>query len=143
MNRRRYLQALVAAMRDIAERRSLVGLATTHRGQIGAIEGVAHELAHQLEAGRNFERRLREMNDREADEHEASTLRIETAALAALGVRVSIRSLWRDANWREDRPTPTKARRVLDERERRCVAALVAIVQRARGSTEAPARGPT
>jgi hypothetical protein len=113
----------------ICRGRLLSPLATTHREpSLVLIEGVAHELAHQLEAGRNFEHRLdeRHLEGWLANEHEAATLRIEVAALAALGVRVSLRNLWRDAAWRGDRPP---LRRELSDRERKCVAAFVRIVR--------------
>jgi hypothetical protein len=46
-----------------------------------------------------------------------------------LGVRVSLRHLWRDANWRSERPPLTRARRALSDRERRCAAVFSRIVR--------------
>lgn len=129
-----YLRILEVAMRDLAGRRGLSWV-SAYRAQLGVVEGVAHELAHQLEAGRSFERCLREAWDQAANLHEAATLRIEVASLAAFGVRVSLRRLWRDANWRGDRPTLTRARRVLDDRERRCVRVFVRVMERALAAT--------
>lgn len=122
------IDRLYVTMLSIADQRSLIGLPTSHRGKIGAIEGVGHELAHQLEMGRHFEERLRKMPDEIADKHEAAALRIEVAALDSLGIHLSLQRLWRDANWRGDPPRLTTAQRALSPRERRCVAAFVRIV---------------
>ena len=122
---------LHAAMLRIEQDRSLFdALPSTHTGTLGEIEGIAHELAHQLDHGRNFEHRLarRGVTDAQANDREASTLRIEVAALARLGVKVSLRSLWRDAGWRGARP---ELARRLDARERKCVRAFVRIVREA------------
>jgi hypothetical protein len=99
-------------------------------GKLGAVEGIAHELAHHLEAGRNFDHRLDSKNIDEptANKHEASALLIEVTALRELGVRLSLRNLWRSAGWRGDPPPLTK--RPLTVRERKCVAAFVRIVDR-------------
>lgn len=129
-NRREVRDALVALAYDRDELYNAVP--TTHRDPcIALIEGVAHELAHTLEAGRNFEWRLEERNMEgyEANEHEAATLRIEVAALAELGVRVSLRNLWRDAGWRGEKPRFTRAARALTPRERKCVRAFVQLVR--------------
>jgi len=127
------LDHLYTAMLNIAEHRSLVGCPTSHRGKIGAIEGVSHELAHQLEMGRHFEERLRTMTDTRADAHEMAALRIEVTALTTLGLALSLQRLWKDANWQGDRPQLTAARRVLSLRERKCVRAFVQIVNTASG----------
>jgi hypothetical protein len=66
---------------------------------LAVIEGCAHELAHALDLGRTFEDLLQTMPDEESNKHEASVLRIEVAALAALGVRLSMRRLRAFANW--------------------------------------------
>lgn len=134
MARSAVYQRLREAMLAIEEERELHGIATSHRGPVAVIEAVAHELAHQLDAGRNFEWRIAKgnMEGNESNEHEMSTLRIEVAALRQLGVRVSLRRLWYDANWRLVRPRLTRWRQVLDAREWRCVAAFVKIVDRKR-----------
>jgi hypothetical protein len=116
------------AMHDEAGRRGLVGYGTSHLGDLAIIEGIAHELAHQLEAGRRFEIRLRRAGDLEANRRESSALRIEVSALARLGVRISLARLWRDANWRGDPPGLDAA---LSDRERRCAASFVRTVRRA------------
>lgn len=123
------LQCLYVAMQHIAKRRNLAGAPTTHRGKLGFVEGIAHELAHRLEAGRGFELRLRRASDKTANAHEASTLRIEVAALAALGARVSLQRLWHDANWQGESEALTKARHALSPRERKRVAAFIRIVR--------------
>jgi len=124
------LHNVYIAMFAIAEQRDLsVVMLMTYQGKLAVIEGVAHELAHQLEAGRNFEARLRTSSDEEANDHEASALRIEVAALTMLGVRVSLRHLWREANWRSERPALTRGRRILSDHERRCVAIFSRVVR--------------
>jgi len=128
------------AMLAIAERRGLsVVTLMTYQGKLAVVEGVAHEFALQLEAGRNFDLRLRTASDEEANDHEAAALRIEVAALAMLGVRVSLRHLWRDATWRSERPPLTRARRALSDRERRCAAVFSRIV---RGAIQSKAPVP-
>lgn len=95
------LHDVYVAMRSVAESRDLsIVMLATYQGKLALVEGVAHELAHQLEGGPDFERRIRAAGDEEANDHEAATLRIEVAGLALLGMRVSLRHLWRDANWR-------------------------------------------
>lgn len=126
------LSVLAARMCRVSEARALASPApTSHQGTLGLVEGVAHELAHQLEAGRNYEDRLdaRYMENAEANVREAATLRIEVAALADLGVRLSMRRLWRDAAWRGERPRFADVARQLTEREQRCVRAFLRIVQ--------------
>jgi hypothetical protein len=124
------LHDVYAAMLVIAEQRALsVVMLATYQGKLAVIEGVAHEFAHQLEAGRNFDLRLRASSDEEANNHEAAALRIEVAALTMLGVRVSLRPLWREANWRSERPPLTRARRALSDRERKCAAVFSRIVR--------------
>lgn len=130
-----HLSRLTVALCAVAEHRGLSAELMTYQGKIAVVEGFAHELAHQLEAGRNFEIRIRTSCDPDANEHEASTLRIEIAALAALGVRVSLRRLWRESNWRSERPPLTKVRRTPSDRERRCVKAFVRIVEHAMAQT--------
>jgi len=127
------LQDVHVAMLSVAESRglSIVALAT-YQGKIATVEGIAHELAHQLEGGPNFERRIRAVDDATANDHEAATLRIEVAGLALLGVCVSLRHLWRDANWRSERPKLTGASRLLSRREQRCALAFSRIVGKQR-----------
>lgn len=129
-SRRSNLHDVYVAMLAIAGWRNLsVVMLMTYQGKLAVVEGVAHEFAHQLEAGRNFDLRLRTSSDEEANDHEAAALRIEVAALAMLGVRVSLRHLWHDANWRSERPPLTRARRALSDRERRCAAVFSRIVR--------------
>ncbi len=130
--RRSRLHDVYLAMCAIADDRGLAGEPTTHQGKLAVVEGIAHELAHTLEAGRKFEQRLHRASDSEANRHEASALRIEVAALARLGVRVSLPRLWRDANWRQGAvPARTAARRARSQREQACVRAFLRIVRRA------------
>lgn len=124
------LHDVYVALSVIAEQRDLsVVMLMTCQGKLAVVEGVAHEFAHQLEAGRNFDLRLRASSDEEANDHETAALRIEVAALAMLGVRVSLRHLWRDANWRSERPALTRANRPLSDRERKCAVAFSQIVR--------------
>lgn len=126
------LSVLADRMCWVSEMRALAAPApTSHRGTLGLIEGVAHELAHQLEAGRNYEDQLdaANMENAAANAREAATLRIEVAALAEIGVRLSLRRLWRDAAWRGDRPRFADVARPLSGREQRCVRAFLRIVQ--------------
>lgn len=125
------LDRIYTAMKRVANARFLLGDPTSHVGDLGEVEGIAHELAHQLEAGRNFEQRLdkKTIGDSAANEHEASTLRIEVAALRALGIKVSLRRLWRDAAWRGE--TPALTQRPLTPREKKCVVAFMRIVETA------------
>lgn len=122
------LSAVYDALLALAEPRDLTGLVLAYQGDLAKVEALAHELAHQLEAGRKFELRIRACIDDEADEHEAAALRIEVEALALLGVRVTLRNLWRLANWRSRPPTLTRERRALSDRERRCAVAFARIV---------------
>jgi hypothetical protein len=115
----------------IATRRSLGGQPTSHHNKLGIVEGVAHELAHRLEMGRGWERRLDGVCHETANRHEGSVLRIEVVALSKLSVRVSLRKLWRDAAWRGERPRLVE--RALTARERKCVATFVRIVRGAMG----------
>lgn len=136
-------RSLAKAFAYIESERKLRGDATTHRGVLGQIEGVAHELAHQLEAGRNFVTVIRRSTSLRANAHEMATLRIEVAALARLGVIISLRSLWRDANWQDwrgARPSFRSVTRRLSRRERRCVAAFVRIVERAQAAIDRPTK---
>jgi len=123
------LHDVYVAMRFVAESRDLsIVMLATYQGKLALVEGVAHELAHQLEGGPDFERRIRAAGDEKANDHEAATLRIEVAGLALLGVHVSLRHLWRDANWRSERPKLTGANRLLSRREQRCAMAFSRIV---------------
>jgi hypothetical protein len=77
-SRRSNLHDVYDAMLAIAGWRSLsVVMLMTYQGKLAVVEGVAHELAHQLEAGRNFDLRLRTSSDGEANDHEAAALRID------------------------------------------------------------------
>ena len=126
------LHDVYVAMQAVAERRSLsIVMLATYQGKLAVVEGIAHELAHQLEGGPDFELRIRAAGDKKANDHEAATLRIEVAGLALLGVRVSLRHLWRDANWRLERPKLTGAGSLLSRREQRGAVAFSRIVRAA------------
>lgn len=140
---------LEEALLKIADRWKLFWVNPADYARIAAIEGCAHELAHALDLGRSFELSLQEMEAKKANKHEASALRIEIAALAALGIRVSPRRLHASANW--DDPVsydtaigiPSRAKRrsvnippraqlqtPLTRHERRCVKRFVTMVTR-------------
>lgn len=122
---------LGAALLKIADRRRLNWINAADYAELGTIEGIAHELAHTLDLGPNFEVQLRAMGDVEANEHEIAALRIELTALARLGVRLSPRRLWLFANWREiGRPSLTQLRAPLTQHESNCVRCFVAAVRR-------------
>jgi len=127
------LHDVYIALQALSKRRGISSELTTYQGKLAVVEGFAHELAHQLEAGLNFASRILAADDKEADAHEAATLRIEVAGLSLLGVRVSLRHLWRDANWRANwrakRPALTRRDCLLSSREQRCAAAFSRIVR--------------
>jgi hypothetical protein len=132
-------QRVHEAMLRVAEGRGLDGQTVMYRNpRLAVLESVAHELAHQLDYGRNFDARLAKIRpwygaeNGAANLREESTLRIEVTALALLGVRLSLRKLWRDANWWGDRPRFHE--RALTERERKCVTAFVRIVRKEMGA---------
>lgn len=132
-DRRVSRRALESALLEISERERLAAInaADYQDGTLAAIEGVAHELAHVLDSGPDFEISLEDMEDAQANDREAATLRIEVAALAELGVHLSIRRLWANANWRGDVRIPfEKLTGPLDGHELACVDGFVAMVRR-------------
>ncbi len=138
--RRDARRALESALLRLSESRGLVGFnAVGYRDEaVCVIEGIAHELAHVIDLGPDFEVAIRGMGDAEANDHEAAALRIELAALATLGVRLSVRRLWATANWRERGRVPlARMTRPLDRHERACVGYFVAMVRRETGIDEA------
>lgn len=124
-------RSLESALIRIAERRQLSAVNAADYKVLHIIEGVAHELAHDLDLGPDFEAALRAMEDAEANEREAAALRIEIAALAALGVRLSARRLWATTNWQNTRIPFTQLSTPLDCHERSCVKRFVIMVKRA------------
>lgn len=97
---------LARALLALGDHLRLVGYATYGRrgSAISVAEAVAHELAHYLLAGPDFEHELREMSARASDRHEASAIRVEIAALRRLGLEIPLRTLWGRSNWRADPP---------------------------------------
>jgi len=92
-------QMLEEALLKIAKSWNLVGTNAADYKQLALIEGYAHELAHALDLGPSFEHLIEAMPNETANSHEASALRIEIAALTALGVHLSVRRLQASANW--------------------------------------------
>lgn len=130
--RRDARRALESALLRLSESRGLVGFnAVGYRDEaIRVIEGIAHELAHVIDLGPDFEVAIRGMGDAEANDHEAATIRIELAALATLGVRLSARRLWATANWREcSRLSLARMTRPPNRHERACARRFVAMVR--------------
>jgi hypothetical protein len=119
-------QVEVALLR-IAAREQLSGINAADYKMLGVIEALAHELAHALDLSPLFEISLRAMTDAEADAREAAVLRIEVTALAALNIRLSLRRLWLNANWRNEKPAFVQ--QALDLHERRCVNRFVIMVK--------------
>lgn len=105
--------------------------AADYRG-LAVIEGCAHELAHALDLGRTFEDLLRKMPDEESNKHEASVLRIEVAALAELGVHLSMRRLRTSANWNGPVGVPSHAQlqASLNKHEQKCAKRFVTLIAR-------------
>ena len=129
--RRDARHALESALLRIAERGRLAGINVSGYRELGVIEGLSHELAHVLDLGPDFEASIREMGDVQANEHEAAALRVEVAALAALGVRLSARRLWATANWRDGGKIPSaRSATLLYDHELDCVRRFVAMVRR-------------
>ncbi len=131
--RRDARRALESALLRLSESQGLVGFnAVGYRDEaVCVIEGIAHELAHVLDLGPDFEVAIGVMEDAEANDHEAAVLRVEVAALAELGVNLSVRRLWATANWRERGRVPlARMTRPLDRHERACVGYFVTMVRR-------------
>jgi hypothetical protein len=97
---------------------------------LAIIEGCSHELAHLLDLGVDFENLLHNMPDEESNKHEASVLRIEASALAALGIPLSMRRLRASANWNgpDGIPSHTELRAPLNRHEQHCVKRFVALI---------------
>lgn len=122
------LASLLEAMRSVALRYQLGSASLSfYRGDLDLVEGYAHELAHRMEAGPGFERVIDAASPDQANQHEAAALRIEVAALSALGIRVSLRRLWRVANWNGEAPTFQGS---LNARERACARRMANLVKR-------------
>ncbi len=129
-------RSLESALLKIAESRKLFWVNVGDYKMLGTTEGIAHELAHALDLGPDFEVSLRAMGDVEADEREMAALRIEVAALAALGVRLSMRRLWVTANWRDGMPSLVQLCAPLNRHEQDRVERFIAIVMRENPSTK-------
>jgi len=116
----------------IAKRSDLYWANAGDYARLGIVEGIAHELAHlvDLDMDPRFESSLDAMSDAEANDREVAALRIEVAALAALGVRVSMRRLWATANWRGGAGMPplVRLRSPLTQREQRLADQIVSMV---------------
>jgi hypothetical protein len=121
-------QILEAALYRIAGHWKLSGINAADYRELGAIEGIAHELAHALDLGPAFEAQIRDMANSEANNHEAVALRIEAAALTALGVHLSMRRLRAYANWR-NAPLPSimQLQAPLTSHEQHCVKRFVSM----------------
>jgi len=130
-DRRRGVRGSIeSALLGIAARWQLSWENVADYRRLGIIEAIAHELAHALDLGSGFEAEIRTMGDARADDHEARAIRIELAALDALGVHLSARRLWVTANWRDPGIPIVRLRAALDRREQSCVARFVALVRR-------------
>lgn len=127
---------LLSVLTRLAEHWKLSGLPLYGRpgSRIGFIEALAHEVAHRLFTGPDFERQLMRLSPRASNRHEASALRVEVAALGQLGCKVSLRVLYARANWRDDvrdsRPSWDKMLHDFTSREKRCIARMIQIVLR-------------
>jgi hypothetical protein len=121
-------RSLEHALVEVAERWQLSAVNVAGYRALDIIEGFAHEIAHVIDLGPDFEGSIREMSNAEANEHEAATLRIEVAALAMLGVRLSARRLWATANWRSARIPFAQLLTPMSRHERNCVKRFVAMV---------------
>ena len=117
---------------SIAKRIKICGVNAGSYERLGIVEWIAHELAHlvDLDMDAGFESRLSEMGDAEANDREASALRVEISTLASLGVRLSMRRLWATANWRvgTGAPSISRLRSPITRRERRLADQLVSMV---------------
>lgn len=121
---------LEEALVRIAESWNLAWINAADYKGLAIIEGCAHELAHLLDLGVDFEDLLRDMPNKESNKHEASVLRIEASALATLGIHLSMRRLRASANWdgTDGIPSHTALRAPLDPHERHCARRFVALV---------------
>jgi len=91
---------LHAALLKVAEYFALTGAVLYGRpgSRIGQTESVAHELAHYLFTGPTFENILNDSPPDVTNQHEASALRVEVAALRELGCEVSLKQNQRSRN---------------------------------------------
>lgn len=121
---------LKSALIRVAEHWQLSWINAADYKALGVIEGCAHELAHALDLGPAFEALIQNMDGEEANRHETAALRIEVAALASLGVRVSMRRLRASANWNGDVGIPTigQLRAPLNSHEQHCVNRFMGLV---------------
>jgi hypothetical protein len=130
-------EGLLDGLRHLAESLDLVGDVTYGRrfSRIAAIEACAHEVAHYIFTGSNFESRLLSMSEKAANRHEASALRVEVAVLDRLGCKVPLRSLWLRSNWNcvdgRKRPPWITLIAPLTVRENRCVLVMIRKIQKA------------
>lgn len=128
---------LLAAVLRLTESLDLVGSVTYGRpdSKIATIEACAHEIAHRVFTGPEFEHRLDNMLPWAANRHEASALRVEVTVLDRLGCKVHLRTLWSRANWkytdRSSRPAWASMTVPLTMREHRCTLVMIRWLQRA------------
>jgi hypothetical protein len=136
---------LEEALLRIAEGWNLAWINAADYKELAIIEGCAHELAHFLDLGVDFEALLRDMPDEESNKHEASVLRIEASALASLGISLSMRRLRASANWNEPDGIPSHAelRAPLNRHERHCVKSFVALATHEISRSARCAEGPS
>jgi len=127
---------ILTALGHLAESLDLVGAVTYGRrgSKIATIEAFAHEIAHRVFSGPTFEPLLVKMSPCAANRHEASALRVEIAVLDRLGCRISLRTLWANANWHVDsknkRPPWATMTLPFTVREERCVIAIIKNLRR-------------
>lgn len=121
---------LEEALLRIAEGWNLTWINAADYKRLAIIEGCAHELAHALDLGVDFEDLLQEMPDEESNNHEASVLRIETSALDSLGIHLSMRRLRQSANWDgpDGIPSHAELKAPLNRHEQHCAQRFVALV---------------
>ena len=121
---------LEEALLRIAESWNLAWINAADYKKLAIIEGCAHELAHLLDLGVDFEDLLRDMPDEESNKHEASVLRIEACALATLGIHLSMRRLRASANWDgpDGIPSHAELRAPLNQHEQHCTKRFVTLV---------------
>jgi len=128
-------QTLESAIVKVAEDWGLFWINAADYKGLAAIEGCAHELAHAIDLGLTFQKLLQAMSAEESIKHEASVLRIEVAALAALGVRLSMRRLRKTANWDgpvngSDAPSHAQLQAPLNRHEQNCTKRFVTLITR-------------
>lgn len=92
------------------------------------IESHAHELAHRVVTGPDFEAFLAACPALIANLHEASALRVEATTLHALGIAINLPEIWQTTNWRIDMMPAIGDG--LTRAERLCVQSMVHLIQR-------------